>query len=142
MMALTRRGVFRAAAGAAIAGPGAVKSVLESSIMSGPSGFASLPVGYGVGSALEAIAPDQSWIKHEIEELVKQKAKTERQKPKSRCVRAEHFRIDGLRSVSAQHRASMMQEVVVKIERENQVNYLDERLAELKERLGLLGHFI
>lgn len=134
MTKLSRRGLFGAAAGAAVAGPAAVKSVLDAA----PSDYASLqPVPYVDGSVSSYI--DREWIQKELEDTILQKAKTTEKPIVARSIRPEHFRIDGLRSVSPQQRARLMSEATAKFERENQLSYIDERIADFKEKLGILG---
>jgi len=55
---------------------------------------------------------------------------------------ASDMSIDGLRSVSAVNRARMIAEEREQRGKRRELSFLDERIADLKERLGLLGEFL
>lgn len=144
-MNLSRRGLFGAGVGAAVAGPAAVKSALASvpGVSSGLLEKASYgtPGIYGANTACAVEGPSSIWMEREIKDLVTRKQKLASEiKPRLGLV-ADH-RIDNLRSVSVTNRARMIAEETARRELACEVSWLDDRIGDLKKQMGLLGFLI
>jgi len=82
------------------------------------------------------------YMRDEISSLIKRKTKVESNKNEFVMDTASDMSIDGLRSVSAVNRARMIAEEREQRGKRRELSFLDERIADLKERLGLLGEFL
>jgi hypothetical protein len=137
-MKASRRGFFAFGAGAAVAAPAAVKSVLaehEAGLQLG-----SITKDYGSASAqcMPEAPSSTDYLKRRLTELVKERESLLAPTPADTQRSAAH-RIDGLRSVSAPNRARMVSEEMRRREVQNSLSWLDRRTAEVKEELGMLG---
>ena len=143
MTKLSRRSLFGAAAGAAVAGPAAIKSVLQpGTLMVGKNSA----LGMAVKEAYigERTAEDPNWMSRRLQELISERATfIEKSTPPSGVgSEAARWSIDGLRSVSTAHRARMLDEHQWRKARERELSWMDERIADFRKQLGILGHFI
>lgn len=135
-MKVNRRSFFSVAAAAPVAAKQVATSVLDYEAKVDRN-FAGTPIGYG-GSALPS---DSSWLQSELKEAIQSRRKLETQQPRNNYARdiAAYIQIDNRRSTSPAVRALLIAEERAKREKARELSYIDQRIADLKEKLGPLA---
>lgn len=161
-IAASRRGFLKFGAGAAVAGPSAAKSVLETPLVAaGMGGIQSAaPMGLGLGAVVEAsdygedgeytLAGAQKRIKHLIgkahlhsSQNKKELAKTRREVVGGEAyLRIEELRIDGMRSVSPSYKARMILDSYVEARMKRKQVRLTIEVDEIIEKYPALSMLI
>lgn len=147
-MKTDRRGFFKFGAGAAVAGPQVVSEVAKK-IAEGGIGNKLAQAGYIGGlsdkACIEA-SPDQGYWRETLARCTADLANLDAPNipPKHernwQAVAAQH--IDGLRSVSASHKARMMVDEIEAVRRMAERSWVERRIEEAKKYLGPLGSLL
>ena len=143
MTKLSRRGLFGAGAGAVIAGPSAIKSVLSvenSGLVPSRDWAGSKSLGGSIVGLNPVDNPD--WLQEQFKNLLKERSQLEKMPLEKYGMPITNLCIDNLRSVSMPNRARMVAEENARRERAHQLKWMDKRLAELLDQLGPLGKLV
>lgn len=137
-MKLSRRGIFGMFGGAAAAAsqPSAIVGDLirPGSVTGG---------GLWAGALPPTQENTADGLKEALRELLKKKTKTEESYAQNTAEReAKICDIDVLRSVSAGHKRRMVARMHGRVDAVNRSKWIDEQIAEAKEKLGLLGQLL
>lgn len=136
----SRRGFLKVLAAAPVAAPAVAKStsaVLMNEHSMLPA--AALQPYNGLASASGNAAMLQDEIKH----IIKQKKRISiDESPRSDAAASIGVQVDALRSVSPVNRILMARRLVDEYRKNSELSWLDRRMAELKEQLGVLGVFM
>lgn len=132
---VSRRNFLGTAAAAPLAAPSIVKSIAE-----GKQGL----VGRGTPVSLLQASPDDNpeSLMNSLRSLIRDRTEAAAKAPEvsrlHRDLLAQH-RIDGLRSVSLVNKMRMVAEDEARREKEDNLRWLEERIAQIKRQLGPLG---
>ena len=137
-MKVNRRSFFSVAAAAPVAAKQAVASVLEYEKANGLANQVGLTG--GVSYAVPDSVPGD-WIKGELEDALSRKKRLSTSEPDVAYHRdlAAYIQIDNRRATSPAVRALLIAEERGRRQKARELSYLDERIADLKEKLGPLG---
>lgn len=140
MNALSRRGFLRAASVAPVAAGHVVKSTAQALGVASMADVASM--GVTLADGLNNVT-DKSWMRSEIEDLLKEsKRLSERKDEDTIKAQAVCANVDALVSVSPTSRIRIASDEIDERRRASHLSYIDRRIAELKEKLGILGDIL
>jgi hypothetical protein len=138
MSNVSRRGLFGVGAGAAIAGPSAIKSVLSDYQVGGLKGSTLGMVSEKYLGPME----DGDWMRSQLKDLLSERESIDKLPTAASTGYPQRVTIDNLRSVSQANRARMIAEHDARREREIRLGWMDKRIEELKAKLGHLGQLL
>lgn len=138
---MNRRSFLRAAPAAVAAAPTVAKSILDGAASNAMlRQTAEGMVGYGL-AGVNAVSTPADWAKSELRNLLQRRAE-HKEGPKVEPSMKLHMaaaRIDSLRSVSVETRARLAVEARARFEAEQELSFIDRRIADLKREFPLLA---
>lgn len=136
---LSRRNFFGASAGAVVAAP-----KLAQSLTSADANVAGQRIGLSSPGYPESPCDEENdyWLGELKNYLRRRKAVRVTELGDDRANQVERFRLEGMRSLSPATRARMAFEDEQRRSAARELSYIDEQIADLKERLGPLAAFV
>lgn len=137
-MKVNRRSFFGVAAAAPVAAKQVATSVLDYEVKSAQTFVGTPTIGYGLSASAST---DRSWLQSELKDAVQSRRKLETQQPRNNYASdlAAYIQIDNRRATSPAVKALLIAEERARREKARELFYIDERIADLKEKLGPLG---
>lgn len=141
-MKLARRAFLKVMGAAPVAAPIAAKqSVLEFEKSMSMDNWSKVGRGYFGTDSVSTETPDadMSYFKRHLTRLLENRQEVQQRRLKEPSQLVNEMQIDGLRSVSSVNRARMITESRYRLEQEKELCYLDNEIALIRKKLGLLG---
>lgn len=137
---LSRRNFFGASAGAVVAAPKLAQSLTAAD----PNAIGQGAIGLSSGGYPVPCDPTNDYWLDELKSALRsrKRVKTPTSLGDRYASQVERFRLDGMRSLSPVTRARLAFEHEQRRATERELSYIDERIADLKEKLGPLAAFV